>query len=146
MRYRIIKKLPRFCQCLIYTAAMRTLTAVWKRRGFENRASLNMSSGSPERRLAVDAAEKRTASAMDRLGKVLGSLPSKGSDTISAIEEFASNRKETIEFRSKDRAPELPSAPHSHRRTKLSGSKGLENLKVTLNLARGDLEASILAS
>jgi len=84
-----------------------------------------------------------TKSALDLIGRVLGSLPihSEGFDTVSAIETFVCKlREEEADFSSN--AVDTPLA----RRTKLLRSPGLENLKVTLNLARGDLEEALLAS
>jgi len=65
-------------------------------------------------------------------------------NSLSAIEVFVSKlREEVLEFAARDKAEKKPSVPRFGRRAKVSRSPGLENLKVTLNLARGDLESSL---
>ncbi|OGP15358.1 MAG: hypothetical protein A2054_10495 [Deltaproteobacteria bacterium GWA2_55_10] len=144
MSHRITKELKRLCQRLLYITAVRIRPASWKRRCDEKRIAGEILPGVQESFVGAEM----TKSALDLIGRVLGSLPiySEGFDTVSAIETFVCKlREEEALFSSS--VVDRPLVPHYlARRTKVSGSPGLANLKVTLNLARGDLEEALLAS
>ncbi len=140
--HRIAIELRRLCQCLLYITAARIRPASWKKLCDEKRPNAE----TPREELS--AGSEMTKSALDLISRVLGSLPihSEGFDTVSAIETFVCKlREEEADFSSS--AAEMPLVrSYLARRTKLLRSPGLENLKVTLNLARGDLEEAVLAS
>lgn len=141
--HRIKKELRRLCQCLLYITAARIRPASRKMLCIDNGAG-EASCGTQERPSGYEMKK----SALDLIGRVLGSLPihSEGSNTVSAIETFVCKlREEDADFSSSE--ADRPMVPvYLSRRTKVSRSPGLENLKVTLNLARGDLEEALLAS
>ncbi|HEY4706108.1 MAG: hypothetical protein A2054_01655 [Deltaproteobacteria bacterium GWA2_55_10] len=142
--HSISKELRRLCRCLLYITAVRIRPASWKRFCDDKRTAVETLPGAEERSTGSDM----TKSALDLIGRVLGSLPihSEGFDTVSAIETFVCKlREEEADFSSN--AVDTPLVrSYLARRTKLLRSPGLENLKVTLNLARGDLEEALLAS
>lgn len=97
-------------------------------------------------RLARRADDKTLSNAFTAFSKILSSLPAKDThvNSLSAIDAFVSKLPEDVlEFCARDsKADKKPVVPRFGRRDKVSRSPGLENLKVTLNLARGDLEVS----
>lgn len=143
MSQRIRRKLRQLCQSLLYIASMNLCRAnaiVRQEDGLRaaNDAGVN--------RWAWRADDNTISNAFSTLGKVLSSLPAKDThfNTLSAIDVFALKlREEVLEFCARDaKAEKKPSVPRFGRRDKVTRSPGLESLKVTLNLARGDLEAS----
>lgn len=138
---RIRKGLGRLCQSLLYITALKLCPGRLRpeaRPAVPNGAA---ASGFDRR-----AEEKAISNALTLVGKVLRSLPAKENhiNSLSAIEVFVSKlHEEVLEFAARDKAEKKPFVPRFGRRDKVSRSPGLENLKVTLNLARGDLEASL---
>lgn len=148
MSRRIRKEFKRLCQCLLYAAAVRVCPAASMDFGPDKTAA-DISSGVAEKRMARSPQEKKGRSALEIVGLIIGSLPisPEGSNTVSAIEAFVSKlREEAVEFCSRENAVEKPAVPYSSRSAKVSRSPGLEDLKVMLNLARGNLEEAIPAS
>ncbi len=139
---RIRKGLRQLCQSLFYIAALKLYTAAGRLRQ-EERPSVP--AGAPSSGFDARAEEKVFSNAISLVGKVLGSLPTKENhvSSLSAIEVFVSKlREEVLEFAAADKAEQKPPVPRFGRKAKVTRSPGLENLKVTLNLARGDLESS----
>jgi hypothetical protein len=138
---RIRKGLRQLCQSLFCIAALKLCTAAGRLRPEAKAASNGAASG-----IDMRSEEKALSSALTLVGKVLSSLPTKEKhvNSLSAIEVFVSKlREEVLEFAALDKAEKKPSVPRFGKRTRVTRSPGLENLKVTLNLARGDLEASL---
>jgi hypothetical protein len=140
---RIRKGLRQLCQGLFCIAALKLCTAAGRLRP-EAKAASN---GAAASGIDIRSEEKALSSALTLVGKVLGSLPTNKENhvnSLSAIEVFVSKlREEVLEFAALDKAEKKPSVPRFGKRTRATRSPGLENLKVTLNLARGDLEASL---
>ncbi|CAG1065870.1 hypothetical protein BAC1_01462 [uncultured bacterium] len=138
---RIRKGLRQLCQSLFCIAALKLCTAAGRLRP-EAKAASN---GAAASGIDMRSEEKALSSALALVGKVLSSLPTKEKhvNSLSAIEVFVSKlREEVLEFAAPDKAEKKP-FPRFGKRTRVTRSPGLENLKVTLNLARGDLEASL---
>lgn len=139
---RIRKGLRQLCKSLLCITALKLCPVSGRLRQEARPVAPNGSAPSLDAR----AEEKALANALTLVGKVLGSLPTKENhvNSLSAIEVFVSKlREEVLEFAARDKAEQKPSVPRFGRRAKVSRSPGLENLKVTLNLARGDLESSL---
>ena len=105
------------------------------------------SNGAGVNRFAWRADDKTLSNAFTAFSKILSSLPAKDThvNSLSAIDVFVSKlrEEEVLEFCARDnKAEKKPFVPRFGKRDKVTRSPGLENLKVTLNLARGDLEAS----
>lgn len=139
---RIRKGLRQLCQSMLYITALKLSSAAGRLRPEARHAASNGAAASFNRR----AEEKAISNALTLVGKVLKSLPAKENhiNSLSAIEVFVSKlHEEVLEFAARDKAGKKPFVPRFGRRDKVTRSPGLENLKVTLNLARGDLEASL---
>lgn len=101
-----------------------------------------------EKRVVKCADEKTVVNSLNIFGKVLGSLPFtvKRIKSVSGIEVFVYKFRDNVtEFGVKTRIEKKPVSSLFSRRVKRSRKTGLDLIRVTLNLARGDLEASILA-
>ena len=138
---RIRRSLRQFCQSLLYIAAMKLCRA-----NAIVRHEAGPSDGTGVSRLAWRYDDKTLSNAFTTFSKILSSLPAKDThvNSLSAIDVFVSKlREEVQEFCARDsKAEKKPFVPRFGRRDKVSRSPGLENLTVTLNLARGDLEVS----
>lgn len=149
MSHRIRKELKRLCQCLFYAAAVRVRPAA-SMNFISGRMAADISSGLPaESRAARPREERKGRRALEIVGMIIGSLPiyPEGSNTVNAIEAFVSKlREEAVDFCQREDAVEKPAVPCLGRKSKMSRSAGLEDLKVMLNLARGNLEEAIPAS
>lgn len=143
MSQRIRRRLRQFCQSLLYIAAMKLCRA---NAIVRQEAGLCASDDAGVNRWAWRADDKTLSNAFTTLSKVLSSLPAKDThvNSLSVIDVFALKlREEVLEFCARDaKAEKKPCVPRFGRRDKVTRSPGLESLKVTLNLARGDLEAS----
>lgn len=140
---RIKKGLRQLCQSLLYVTAMKLCPVAGRLRQEAVPAAPHEAAPCGFDRRAEDNA---LSNALALVGKVLGSLPAKENhvNSLSAIEVFVSKlREEVLEFVAKDKAEKKPVVPRFGKRDKVTRSPGLENLKVTLNLARGDLESSL---
>lgn len=140
---RIRKGLRQLCKSLLCITALKLCPSSGRLRQEARLAVPNWAASSG---FDARAEEKARSNALTLVGKVLSSLPAKENhvNSLSAIEVFVSNlREEVLEFAAKDKAEKKPSVPRVGRKSKVSRSPGLENLKVTLNLARGDLESSL---
>jgi len=140
---RIRKGLRQLCKSLLCITALKLCPASGRLRQEARPAAPN---GVAASGFDAPAEQKALSNALTLVGKVLGSLPTKENhiNSLSAIEVFVSKlREEVLEFAARDKAEKKPSVPRFGRRAKVSRSPGLENLKVTLNLARGDLESSL---
>ncbi|MBW7957769.1 MAG: hypothetical protein H3C68_07740 [Deltaproteobacteria bacterium] len=148
MSHRIRKELKRLCQCLFYAAAVRVRPAATM--NFDSgKMAVGISSELPAESRAARPQEKKGGRALEIVGIIIGSLPiyPEGSNTVSAIEAFVSKlREEAVDFCQRENAAERPAIPCLSRNAKASRSAGLEDLKVMLNLARGNLEEAIPAS
>jgi hypothetical protein len=139
---RIRKGLRQLCQSSL-VSSLKLCPVAGRLRQEARPAVPNGSAPSGFDRRAEDNA---LSNALALVGKVLGSLPAKENhvNSLSAIEVFVSKlREEVLEFVVKDKAEKKPVVPRFGKRDKVTRSPGLENLKVTLNLARGDLESSL---
>lgn len=139
---RIRKGLRQLCKSLLCITALKLCPASGRLRQEARPAVPNGAAPCLDAR----AEEKALSNALTIVGKVLRTLPAKENhiNSLSAIEVFVSKlREEVLEFAARDKAEKKPSVPRFGRKSKVSRSPGLENLKVTLNLARGDLESSL---
>lgn len=128
---------------MLYIAAMKLcrVNAILRQEAGEA-----CSNGERVSRFSWRADDRALSNAFNTVSKILSSLPAKDThvNSLSAIDVFVSKlREEVQEFCAKDnKAEKKPVVPRFGRRDKVTRSPGLENLKVTLNLARGDLEVS----
>lgn len=139
---RIIKGLRRLCQSLLYIAAMKMCRTTFRPRPEARPVIPNGNASRFDKR----SDERAITNALNLFGKVLLSLPAKEThvNSLSAIEVFVAKlREEVLEFSARNDAEKKPPLPRFGRKAKISRSPGLESLKVTLNLARGDLESSL---
>jgi len=140
---RIRRSLRQFCQSLLHIAAMKLCRA---NAIVRQEAGPSGADGVGVSRLAWRYDDKTLSNAFTTFSKILSSLPAKDThvNSLSAIDVFVSKlREEVLEFCARDnKAEKKPFVPRFGKRDKVSRSPGLENLKVTLNLARGDLEVS----
>lgn len=139
---RIRKGLRQLCKSLLCITALKLCSASGRLRQEARPATPNGAAPCFD----APAEQKALSNALTLVGRVLGSLPTKENhvNSLSAIEVFVSKlREEVLEFAARDKAGKKPSVPRFGRRAKISRSPGLEDLKVTLNLARGDLESSL---
>gem|GEM_PF-2995178 len=149
MSHRFGKELKRLCRCLFYAAAVRVRPASSMNFG-PGKTAADMSSDVPaESRAARPSHDKVGRRAIEIMGMIVGSLPvyPEGSNTVKAIEAFVLKlREEAVEFCSRESEVEKPAVPCMSRSAKVSRSPGLEDLKVMLNLARGNLDEAVPAS
>ncbi len=135
MSQRIKKEIVRLCHCLLYFAALRLCPAM--RRKAAICAGSHFESGSDDKGPQADRAPLNPFAIF---GKVLGSLPVQGSSEFFVFEFH----EEVPEFgaKHKDEA-EKPSRPVMDAST--PRKTGFDLIRLTFNLARGNLEQTIHA-
>lgn len=139
---RIFMGLRQLCQSLLYIAALKLCPTTSRARSDARTAVPN---GAAATRLDRRSDERTLTHALNLFSKVLLSLPAQEThvNSLSAIEVFVAKlNEEVLEFSARDDAAQKPAARRFGRKAEISRSPGLESLKVTLNLARGDLESS----
>lgn len=139
---RIMKGLKSLFHSLLYIAALKLSSATIRTRREAGTVVPNGDDVRPDRR----PEDRAISGAISLFSKVLLSLPAKEthSSSLSAIEAFAAKlREEVQEFSAREDAGRKPALPRFVGRARVSRSPALESLKVTLNLARGDLESSL---
>lgn len=142
---RISREFKRLIQCLLYMVAIRFCPAMKKKAQVQKiGAAFNSHSLKPieSSRPVDESAEKSKLNALNVFGKVFGSLQFriKKIQSVSGREAFVYEFHETIlDFTSKPVA-EKPVSPRQYGRSERSLKTGFDLLRVTLNLARGDLE------
>lgn len=139
---RIFMGLRQLCHSLLYITALKLCPMTFKARSDARTA---VPDGAAAARFDRRSDERALTHALNLFSKVLLSLPAKEThvNSLSAIEVFVAKlNEEVLEFSARNDAADKPAAPRFGRKAEISRSPGLESLKVTLNLARGDLESS----
>lgn len=152
MSLGIRKELKRLCQCLIYMAALRICPAVRRKTRLEGGRPAGLSPAHSEGRAARGAEERKPSGALEAIGRAISISQQSGNSskeritTVSGIEVFIYEfRDEVLEFCSRAQSEEKAVKPRFGRTIKATRSPGLDSIKVTLNLARGNLDESVLA-
>lgn len=145
MSQRVKRDIRRLCQSLLYMTALHLCPAFRRKaqvKGYNAVLEQYRSLQNEGREVLKEpVTEKTIVRAWSLFSKVLGSLPGKPVQPVGGMEVVVYKlRERLLEFRNKFRTEKKPDAPLHDRTAEKSRKTGFDLLRVTLNLARGDLE------
>ncbi|HXI09912.1 MAG TPA: hypothetical protein VNK06_03825 [Thermodesulfobacteriota bacterium] len=150
MSQRVKRDIRRLCQSLLYMTALHLCPAFRKKAQREgcDAVMARYRSLQEEGRevLKEPVTEKTIVQAWSLFSRVLGSLPAQPVQPVGGMEVVVSKfQVRLLEFGNKCRyRTEKPDAPLHDRTVERSRKTGFDLLRVTQNLARGDLEQNPL--
>lgn len=142
---RIKREINRLYQCLLYMTALRLCPVVRKRAQTDGLRYGGLMPDEQVEGRVITEKERTALNTLTIFGHVFGSLPLKVKkiQTVSGREVFVYEFQENIlEFCLKSRADE-PVSPRHYRNVERSQKTGFDLLRLTLNLARGNLEQHV---